>query len=279
MILEKIRQVYPQLTRSQRKLADFIANSYQEAAFMTASRMARRLAVNEATVIRFAQRLGYPGYPELIHDVQALVQEELKAPGEAEAATWVKEPLLTSLEKEMEALQRAISHISPELAHQLLDLLRGARRIWVTGQGESFYLAGMLAMELAGLGREARMIAGDSQSLALALAEMGTNDVLVGVVASRENPELARAMRIARERGARTLAMTSSPIALSAQAANLALVCPVGESLPVPSLAAMAVLMDALVQALAGLDMPGTQQFGRTVDEALRHLRGGRRSA
>ena len=44
MILEKIRQLYPKLTKSQKRLADFIATSYQEAAFMTASRLARRVA-------------------------------------------------------------------------------------------------------------------------------------------------------------------------------------------------------------------------------------------
>ena len=79
MVLEKIRQLYPELTKSQRRLADFVAVSYREAAFMTASRLARKLGVNEATVIRFAQRLGYSGYPEFVQDVRAVVQDELGA--------------------------------------------------------------------------------------------------------------------------------------------------------------------------------------------------------
>lgn len=273
MILEKIRQVYPQLTKSQKKLADFIANRYQEAAFMTASRMAKRLDVNEATVIRFAQRLGYPGYPELIGDVQSIVQEELRTRGEAEAAPGAEEPFLTSLANELESLQRAASHVSPELAHRLVALLRGTRRIYVVGQGVSYYLGGTLAAGLAGLGLDARAVGGDPQSLGLALADIEATDALVGVTASVDSPEIARAIQAARERGARTLAVSSSPISRAAQAAELALTCPADGLFPVPSVAAMATFLDALVQAMASLDPEGARRFAEVVDEATRHLR------
>ena len=74
MILEKIRQLYPQFTKSQRKLADFIANHYQEAAFMTASELAHALNLDAATVVRFSQFLGYSGFPELQHEIRERVR-------------------------------------------------------------------------------------------------------------------------------------------------------------------------------------------------------------
>lgn len=87
MILETIRRVYPELTRSQQLLSDFVAHSYREAAFMTASDLAQRLNLNEATVIRFAQRLGYSGYPELVTALRELVQQELiVAPGDTDVS-------------------------------------------------------------------------------------------------------------------------------------------------------------------------------------------------
>ena len=275
MILEKIRQVYPQLTRSQKKLADFIADSYQEAAFMTASRLARRLNVNEATVIRFAQRLGYRGYPQLIRDVQAIVQEELKAPGQPEALAAPEEPFLASLSNEVEHLQRAVSHVSPEVARRLMALLRSRRRIYVVGQGESYYLAGLLATGLAGLGMDARVMAGDPQSLALAIADLQETDAFIGLAASRESPELARAIVVAREHGARTLAVTWSPISKPAQAADLALTCPADGLFLVPSVAAIATFLDALVQALASVDRVQAERFEETVAATIDVLRAG----
>ncbi|HOG46733.1 MAG TPA: MurR/RpiR family transcriptional regulator [Anaerolineae bacterium] len=273
MILERIRQVYPQLTKSQKKLAGFVANSYQEAAFMTASRMARRLSVNEATVIRFAQRLGYQGYPDLIHDVQAIVQEELKTP-EGEAMVAAEEPFLTSLANEVESLQRAATHVSAEAAHRVLALLRGTRRIYVVGQGVWYYLAGAFASGLAMIGLDGRVVAGDAHSLALALADLERSDALVGV-AGGESPEIARALAMARQHGARTLAVTWSPISEIAQAADLALTCPAGDASALPSLGPVAAFLDALLQALASMDRAGSQQFAQAVGETTRRLRAG----
>jgi DNA-binding MurR/RpiR family transcriptional regulator len=273
VILENIRQVYPQLTKSQRRLADFIANSYHEAAFMTASRMAKRVSVNEATVIRFAQRLGYSGYPQLIRDVQMIVQQELKAPSEPEAQPAPDEPFLAALGGEVEHLQRAVNHVSPELAHRLVSALRGARRIYVVGQGVSYYLAGLLATGLASLGLDARVTAGDPQSLALAVADVMIGDAFVGIAATRESPEVAQALVAARERGANTLAVAWSPISGPAQAADLALTCPGQGAFPMPSTAAMAAFLDALVQALASVDRVRVEQFDRAVTGTIGRLR------
>jgi DNA-binding MurR/RpiR family transcriptional regulator len=272
VILEKIRQIYPALTKSQKRLADFIAGSYQEAAFMTASRMAKRLNLNEATVIRFAQRLGYSGYPELIGEVQSIVREELRTPGEPEAETAEGELLLASLSKELENLSRAVSHVSPEVARDVVGLLREARCIYVAGGGASYHLAGILATGLAGLGVNARLVAGEPQSLALAVASLASDDTFVGVVACGESPEIAQAVAVARERGARTLAVTWSPVSQCARAAELALVCPRSDS-SVPALATIATFLDALVQAIASLDREGTQQFALRIGEAVGRLR------
>ena len=79
MFLEKIAHQYDRLGRNQKKIADFLTQEYREAAFMNGSVLSRRLGVDPATVTRFAQRLGYTGYPDLLCEIQELVKEELKA--------------------------------------------------------------------------------------------------------------------------------------------------------------------------------------------------------
>ncbi len=268
MILETIRQVYPHLSKSQKRLADFIASAYQQAAFMTASRMAQHLGVNEATVIRFAQRLGYQGYPEMIRDVQAVLQEELKAPEAAEAGQAAATALLAGLKAEAEGLQRGASHVQGELAQRLVNLLREGRRIYVAGQGASWHLAGAFAAGLTGVGLDGRAVPGDAEALAQVLALLREGDVLVGVAAAHESPEMARALTAARARGAHTLAVTRSTTSRMAQAADVALVC------PAPSMGVAAAMLDALVQALASLDAAGARRLGRAVAEAVRWVRG-----
>ena len=207
MILETIRRLYPQLTRSQKRLADFIAVSYQEAAFMTASRLARRLALNEATVIRFSQRLGYTGYPDLIHDVQEIVQRELGAKG-GSGAVAPQDPFVALLDAEVDNLQRAIGHVSPEAAHAALTMLQEARYVCVLGQGIGAPLAQAFALSLRSLGKFAESPPTDPLNLATMLGEVDQECAVVAVSATAESQQIASAVTLARERGARTLALT-----------------------------------------------------------------------
>jgi DNA-binding MurR/RpiR family transcriptional regulator len=79
MFRERIAQHYERLGPNQKRIADFLTQEYREAAFMNGSGLSQRLEVDPATVTRFAQRLGYAGYPELRREIQELVKEELKA--------------------------------------------------------------------------------------------------------------------------------------------------------------------------------------------------------
>ena len=65
MYREKIREYYEHLSRSYRKVADYIMSNYYEVSFMTAAQLAYSVGVDTTTVVRFSQRLGYNGYPEL----------------------------------------------------------------------------------------------------------------------------------------------------------------------------------------------------------------------
>ena len=61
-ILDQIKNTYSGLSKGQKSIADFILNHYEEAAYMTASRIGRETGVSESTVVRFATELGYSGF-------------------------------------------------------------------------------------------------------------------------------------------------------------------------------------------------------------------------
>jgi DNA-binding MurR/RpiR family transcriptional regulator len=79
MFREKIAEQHDRLGKNQKKIADFLTKEYREAAFMNGSALSAHLGVDPATVTRFAQRLGYTGYPDLLREIQELVKEELRA--------------------------------------------------------------------------------------------------------------------------------------------------------------------------------------------------------
>ena len=108
MTLDRTRRLCPQLTKSQKRIADYGATSYHQVAFMTSPVLAKQLDINEATIIRFAQRLNYQGYPEFVASIQSIVKKELSATESKVPAATLKEPLLKMLTSEDEVLRRAI---------------------------------------------------------------------------------------------------------------------------------------------------------------------------
>src|SRR4030067_1852142 len=81
---DRIRQARLGMSKSCAKLADFLLDSYIESAFMTASELAHSLDLDAATVVRFAQNLGYSGFPKLHREIRARVLDDvLVRPGQA----------------------------------------------------------------------------------------------------------------------------------------------------------------------------------------------------
>lgn len=73
-VLHTIRQQMPQFSKGQKRIAAYILEHYDKAAFMTASRLGQTVEVSESTVVRFAAQLGYEGYPEMQRDLRELIR-------------------------------------------------------------------------------------------------------------------------------------------------------------------------------------------------------------
>ena len=70
----EIRQRFDEFSRSQKDVGQYIVDHLEEAAFHTAEELARRANTSSSTVVRFAQALGFEGFPEL----QASAREEYR---------------------------------------------------------------------------------------------------------------------------------------------------------------------------------------------------------
>ena len=79
MFRDRIKDAYEGLTPSFKRLAEFILGNELDVAFMTATELAHALDVDAATVVRFSQALGYSGYRQLSHEIQAVVKQDLTA--------------------------------------------------------------------------------------------------------------------------------------------------------------------------------------------------------
>ncbi len=198
MFRENIRKYYEHLSRSYRKVADFILSDYRTVAFMTAAALADAVDVDTTTVVRCAQRLGYPGYPELIEDIQRQVKVELS---QTYASPPVDDTPMTRVQQRMaqdrNGLEKTLAHNSPATIEAILNLLRTAARIVVIGESYAAPLAESFAAMLREGGLPAVYVTGDVYERARALAHVARKDLVIGMTPVEGPAGVARALRFA----------------------------------------------------------------------------------
>ena len=251
MFRERIQAKYSKLTPSFRKLADFILQEPLDAAFMTATELAYRMDVDAATVVRFAQTLGYSGFRQLIKEIQQVVKGELTASYSPDVKAPDDVGLFRSLlENERHNLQLAQAQLT-EKTNDILPLLLNGQRIWVLGQGGGAHLAALCASTLREIGLPAVSISADPPSAASNLRGIGTKDVVLGFSITGTDLNVADAVEFARRQGAKTLVFSSSAVSASALAAETTIVCPGPTQTHSPSFTGLAAMVVALVGAFA----------------------------
>jgi DNA-binding MurR/RpiR family transcriptional regulator len=273
MFREQIRKHYDHLSRSYRRVADFILSDYRTAAFMTAAALADAVDVDTTTVVRFAQRLGYPGFPELIEDIQDQVKLELSqtyaTPAE-EGGLHAKVQALVA--KDRANLEKALAHNTLDTLENILDMLRAAPRIIV--MGESY--AAPIAESFAGMLREAGLpvtfAGGDVYARAAALGRVVRKEVIIGMTPVEGPSGVARVLRYARSEGALTLACTPSLSSQAARAAEHLLYAPGETESALPSLTGLYALCTAIAQTLATLQAEASAKRALEVAHALEAL-------
>jgi DNA-binding MurR/RpiR family transcriptional regulator len=272
MFREKIQEKYNELTPSFRKLADFMLQRQLDTAFMTATELAHRLGVDAATVVRFAQELGYTGFRELNKEIQAIVRSELQASYSADLDTPDDLGLFRSLlENERHNLATAQDQL-PEQSNAILPVLLEAQRVWVVGQGHCAHLAGLCAGALREIGLLAQSIAPDPLEAATSLKELGADDLVIGFSLTGMDLNVANVIHFARQHGAKTLVFSASAVAAAALASETTILCPGPTQTDTPSFTGLAAIIVVLVAAFTARYPDEAKAMKENLQQSYREL-------
>ena len=250
MYRDHIRTIYEHLSPGYRRIADFLLTHYQDAAFMTAAEVARAATVDTALVVRFAQRLGYPGYPELIGDIQEDVKRDLKAVYEPpEGDDSPGQILGRYLLQDRNTLEYMRLHLDVETVDTC-----GRRDpctppgLFVVGEGSAGYLAEGFALQLLILGVPAHAISGELAGPAIKKGAIQPDDVFLGLGLTAMTPGASAMLKMARAAKAKTVGIVGSLAHPLAAVAEHVLVAPVQTAENMPSWTALAGMLNGLAQ-------------------------------
>ena len=240
----RIREARAKFSPSFIRLADFMLDSYRQAAFLTATELAHLLDVDPATVVRFSQLLGYRGYPEFQREIREKVKKDLLIEQKVEPGTLAEaaENALREIVRNLEFTQRTFPI---EAAERLITALDEAERVIVLAEGLAISSARCLASWLEAVGYTIHLAGGSPPELARAVAGAHKSDLAIAIEITEETPFIAHALSRIKETGARTAALFVTPSSEIAHYADIILTASVN---PKPGIGQ--ILLDSMVYTL-----------------------------
>lgn len=221
---DRIRETYPSFSKSFARLADYLLDSYLEAAFMTATELGHAINVDATTVVRFSQQLGYSGYPELLREIRDKIKSQLLAqPGSSDNQDSIAGVLETTMGELDSLFEQTRKLLDPAIVEELVQAVGKARKIVLLPDNQAGEAVRTLqsALERGGF----LVIVSEPGLFELArivrLAEK--DDLYIGFQTLAESDHVAAALREARSGGAATAAILGGASYSSAQEAALKL--------------------------------------------------------
>ncbi len=252
------------LPPAQKKALKYILEHYQEAIFLTASKLSRKAGVSEATVVRLAQVLGFYGYPGMQEALRENLQDRLSTVTRMEKTVKHmesdKDVLVKIMQEDIHNLSQTMQDISVETFYQAVSEIQKARRIFVAGLRGAHAPAVILAHYLLFLKKDARLLVPGIGDVWNTIYGVGPEDLVIGISFPRYTRLTVEILEYASEQGARVGAITDSLLSPLAEPANWVL--PVHSQLDsfFESFTAAISLVNALVTAISIQDPDKTMK-------------------
>ncbi|MEG1835620.1 MAG: MurR/RpiR family transcriptional regulator [Oscillospiraceae bacterium] len=218
--LSKLGEQVKHLSKGHKKIAVYITENYDKAAFMTASTLGIKVGVSESTVVRFATELGFKGYPELQKELQQMIKSKLTAVQRME----VSENLIGDgdilgrvLMSDIELIRETAEKTSVEDFKLAVNAINKAKKIYILGVRSSAALASFLAFYFNLVFESVILV--DTSSASEMFEQMfriDKDDICIAISFPRYSKQTVNALKFISDRGATVISITDtieSPIA------------------------------------------------------------------
>jgi DNA-binding MurR/RpiR family transcriptional regulator len=266
VLAELIRTHAANLSRTDRLLADHLLAHAEEVPFLRAAEIAERLGVSAASVTRFAQRLGFDGYPRLQDAVRTDLRASLTPPARPDQGAGRFGPIWDREIRNLEELRALPEDVLDGAARQIAE----AGTVWVIGGRASLAPASMLAYSLGRVRGGVRCLDSAALHEPEPLLDLTPDDLLVALTFRRYSRSTARIGSLAATRDVPILLITDDGSPSLAGVAKAVLRVPSRAPGALPSMTAVTSLSLALTLGVIGYcgsdRLDAGEQLGRALD-------------
>lgn len=249
-----MEEAAPRFSKGQRRIAAYIREHYDKAAFMTAAKLGDTVGVSESTVVRFATEVGYDGYPQLQKALQEMIRNRLTSVQRMEVASQRlggSDPLTKVLQTDMETIKRTLEEVDRATFDLAVRHIIGARKIYIMGVRSAAALAGFINYYFTHIFENVLNIDTSSTSMIFEqIMRINQEDVFIGLTFSRYSKRTYKAAEYAKSTGAKVIAVTDSMFAPISRVSDCVLVAKSDMASFVDSLVAPLSLINALIVSI-----------------------------
>ncbi len=244
-----------EFSKGQKRIARYILDHYDKAAYMTASRLGSIVEVSESTVVRFAIEVGFDGYPEMQRALQELIRTRLTAVQRVDVTNSLigdDDVLDKILGADAEKIRRTLDEIDRKSFETAVDKIVSAKSIYIIGVRSSSTLAGFLNFNLRMILDNVKFVQTTSGSeMFEQIMNIGPDDVLIAISFPRYSKRIINAVEYASSTGADVISITDSGQSPSAAGADQLLLARSDMVSFVDSLVAPLSIINAVIVAVA----------------------------
>ena len=242
-------------SKGQKRIAQYIQEHYESAAFMTAFKLGETVGVSDSTVVRFAAELGFDGYPQLQKAMQELIRSKLTTVQRIEVtrARMADDEVLDNvMAYDMANIRQTLEELPRDVFYQAVDAIVEARRVYIFGAGSCRALANFLAYYLKLLLPDIHLIYTSSETEILEeMLQIGEQDAIIGLSFPRYSSKAVKTVHFAHSRQAKIIAITDSVLSPIAEYASYLLLAHSDMATIVDSLVAPLSIINALLVAVS----------------------------
>jgi len=252
-LMRTIQVKFPRLSKGQKLIAEYILKHYDKAAFMTAAKLGISVGVSESTVVRFANELGFSGYPKLQKALQELIKNKLTTVQRIELSNdFVSEEsaLKGVLKSDMENIRATLEKINHKTFEDVINSIFSANKIYIIGLRSSTALAEFLGFYLNLILDNVKVVGYGVSDIFEQMINVGENDLVIGIGFPRYAARTIESLAFAQSRGAKVVAITDSLLSPLAARADYTLIAQSNMASFVDSLVAPLSVINALIIAV-----------------------------
>lgn len=252
-LMRTIQVKFPRLSKGQKLIAEYILKHYDKAAFMTAAKLGISVGVSESTVVRFANELGFSGYPKLQKALQELIKNKLTTVQRIELSNdFVSEEsaLKGVLKSDMENIRATLEKINHKTFEDVVNGIFAAKKIYIIGLRSSTALSEFLGFYLNLILDNVKVVGYGISDIFEQMINVDEDDLVIGIGFPRYAARTIEALAFAQSRNAKVVAITDSLLSPLAARADYTLIAQSNMASFVDSLVAPLSVINALIIAV-----------------------------